>query len=278
MSPHYRKWQLLFCFTLLFSFCSYAQFYTLPVGWFDYTSTYDFVPGSVHVNMDRYAVSPDTDMPFLIIAGVGFPDCSYDGFPTSAEEIKLAAISDSIMHIVSSLTRGEKLGSFSCQCKKTDYIYVHDTTGLRKKLIEQYAAFKNYSPQIWLKPDSEWKAYRTFLYPSEEILTLLENEKKVAALRQAGDLITKPRVVTHDLAFAKKKNRKTFITYATEQGFTISKTGKKKSPDRMRYYLSISQTDIIEPKHITHLILDLSHKAKEMNGIYRQWDCAVTKE
>lgn len=258
------------CFFLLFSNLSKAQ-EIVKEGWQIFYDNYEWVPGSILVNMQMYNETPKPDMPFILIAGAGFPDCTVDGFPNTEEYPNLFRLSDSIMAVISSVTSGILTGTFTCQCKRTDYIYVKDTVGLRLKLYEMFSrSFKGYAPQVWIRPDKDWAAYRTFLYPNEEKFERLEVEKIVTELSTKGIDPIAQRPVTHTLFFPTKQDRQLFIDYATANEFTIVDLNKMRKRE-MRYQLIISKPDFLEPAHFSHQTLELKHKAIEMHGRYDGW-------
>ena len=242
-------------------------------GWQIFYDNYEWVPGSILVNMQMYNETPKPDMPFLLIAGSEFKNCTSDGFPNNDEYQNLFNLSDSIMAVISSSTKSILTGTFTCQCKRTDYIYINDTTGLRMKLYEMFSrSFKGYAPQLWIRPDKDWAAYRTFLYPNEEKFERLANEKIATELATKGIDPVTPRLIDHTFYFKSKQDRQLFIDYATADQFIVVDT-KKIRKQELRYKLIISKSDFIEPAHFTHQTLELKHKAVEMNGRYEGWVC-----
>lgn len=264
-------------FSILLIFCL-----TMPLlkaqeivkdGWQIFYDNYEWVPGSILVNMQMYNETPKPELPFVLIAGVGFDNCTPDGFPNNDEYQHLYNLSDSILSIISQTSAAVLTGTFTCQCKRTDYIYVNDTLGLRMKLYTMLnRSFKGYSPQLWIRPDKDWAAYRTFLYPNEEKLERLENEAQVTLLAARGIDPVTPRVIHHTLYFKSKSDRQSFIDYATANQFIIEDLKKIRKSD-LRYELIISKSDFIEPEHFTHQTLELKHKAIELNGKYSGWNC-----
>lgn len=252
-----------------------SQSFSQEGNWDVYLATYEDGPGSVALNMDLINVAPMKHLPYLLITGVKYDNCREDGFPTSEEFNALYNISDEVIKLVSELTTAEIVGSFTYQCQRLDYIYLADTTAVRKNLTNLYSSnYSSYEPYTNIKPDDQWEAYTKFLYPSEEILEYMSNEKVLMQLRQAGDDLTKPRQIDHWIYFADEKGRGEFISYVEKLGFKIENQ-EKQDDLQYPYSLHISKVDSVHPNEINKLTLDLRNKAKELNGQYDGWETMV---
>lgn len=126
--------------------------------WGVYMAQYEQGPGSTLINMGLKDKAPMKQFPFLLEAGVKMLDCSKEGLPSDNELNALHAISDTVKSAITATLQSLEVGTFSYQCHRTDYYYVGDTLGIRKRLG---AVFQKYFPQyeysIMVKPDSDWK-------------------------------------------------------------------------------------------------------------------------
>lgn len=238
---------------------------------------YEEGPGSVLLNMDLIQTSPQANKPFLVITGVSFRNCREDGLPTSDEFDRLYAISDATEAAVAKKTTYTLAGAFTHQCQRLDYIYVADTTGLRKALTALHKAnYSGYEYYLNIKMDREWGVYREFLYPNEEILEDIRNRDVLIKLMDAGDDLSQARQVDHWLYFPTEKTRKAFTAYARKQGYTIEETGKDqgKNPFKIR----ISRTDKVDPASINAQTLALKREARKHKGNYDGWETFVIKQ
>jgi hypothetical protein len=246
--------------------------------WDVYMASYEKGAGSTTVNMDLIERAPISEFPFIVIAGVTAKNCTTEGFPTTEEFDMLYKISDNINKTITNITKNEIAGTFTYQCERLDYIYVKDTVGLRVHLTKlfgaQYAAYK-FRIKIW--DDKEWEAYRTFLYPSEDILEYMSNEKIIYRLMSAGDKLEKARTVDHWLYFGSKKDRDAFIKSIKGENFKVESADFVKETD-LHFQLHISCTSHVDIESITKLTRALTAKAKKFNGDYDGWETALVKD
>jgi uncharacterized protein (TIGR01619 family) len=245
--------------------------------WDTYMAHYEKGPGSTLVNMSIKKIAPDKNFPFLFSAGIKFTNCDSSGLPLSSEFTNLYSISDSVVTVVSLLIKNILAGSFTYQCQRRDYFYVPDTAGLRLQLTDFISNhFPGYTAVFDIKKDKDWKTYLDFLYPNEETIEYMKNEKVLMKLRDAGDKSEKARPVDHFLYFNTENDRNCFIQYAIQNHFKIeSKTNEKDS--RLPYKLQLSRTDKIDLPAISKITLELERQAKKCNGDYDGWETAVTR-
>jgi uncharacterized protein (TIGR01619 family) len=257
-------------------FISAADLFAQEENWDTYLAQYEKGPGSTVLNMDIKKIAPDKTLPFLFSAGVKFTNCK-DGLPSPDEFTVLNRISDSITALINGLVRNTLVGTFTYQCERRDYFYVPDTAGLRLKvtaLILKY--FQGYTPAFNVKTDKEWEAYLDFLYPSEEIMEYMKNEKVLSHLEKAGDKLDKPRQVDHWIYFKNENDRNCFIQYATRQNFKIEAKEKANNAD-FPLKLQMSRTDRVDLTSISKITLELEKEAKKCNGDYDGWETFVIK-
>ena len=246
--------------------------------WEPYMARYENGVGSTLVNMSLKDQAPLPQYPFLLKAGVKVNHCSTDGLPQDDEWDQLYNISDKIKAAVDAHGSFKSPGVFTYQCWRTDYYYIKDTADVRQALT---AAFKKYLPdhefKIEIRPDPKWDAYLTFLYPNEETMEYIENQKVLMGLTKAGDKLIKPRQVDHWLYFNTEADRTRFVSYALEQHYKIE--GKEYSQkSNLHFQLHLSRTDKVDIASISAITLELRRKAKECNGDYDGWETFVIKD
>jgi hypothetical protein len=146
--------------------------------WNSYLAMYEKGPGSIVLDMDLIKNAPVKDMPFIVITGVTFTNCTKDGLPEKDEFENLYKISDDVEKTISRLTQLVNAGSFTYQCQRLDYIYVKDTASIADELSKLYKSkYSNYTPYINIKQDKDWEAYLKFLYPNQEILDSMKTRR-----------------------------------------------------------------------------------------------------
>jgi len=246
--------------------------------WDVYMAMYEKGAGSTSVSMGLVRDAAKNELPFILITGATFTNCTNDGFPNKDEFNRLYELSDNVQAVVSKLTRMELVGTFTYQCERRDYIYVSDTTKIRSKLIELYKTkFSNYKYYINIRLDKNWEAYLKFLYPNEETKEYMSNQKVIEQLKASGDNLTKARQVDHWLYFSSINDRDLFEKSIISTGFKIENKEKVDNSDKP-YKLHISRTDKVDTESINLITLDLKRKAKRMNGDYDGWETFIVKE
>ncbi len=246
--------------------------------WDTYLAQYEKGAGSTTLSMDLVKTAPVKELCFVVITGVTYKRCKADGFPAKEEFENLYKISDDANNAISSVTKSELAGTFTSQCERLDYIYVGDTTAIRSKLVklykEKYSSYKYY---LNIRPDKNWAAYLTFLYPNEETQEYMSNQRVVMRLVSAGDKLTKPRPIDHWLYFKNKSGRDSFIKYAEGMGFKVAGTDFIKDSE-LGYQLHLFKSSSIDLGALSSLTMLLRKKAKELNGEYDGWESIVVKE
>ncbi|MFT3825030.1 MAG: DUF695 domain-containing protein [Chitinophagaceae bacterium] len=257
---------------LLFSLLANAQ----EDNWDVYMSQQDKGLASTMINLSLKAEAPVKKMPFLLITGVKFKDCTEDGMPSKKEFDNLYKVEDSIENIITENIQAKHAGTYTYACERQEYYYVSDTAGIRKKLQAMYKKnFPGYTGYVNIRKDQSWSGYLDFLYPSEEVLEFMKNQKVLLNLTQAGDKLEKERKVDHFIYFTSEKDQDCFITYATAQNFKVE--GKDKVTGTRPFKLQISRTDKVDAVSITPLTLELRKQASRCNGDYDGWETFVIK-
>lgn len=241
--------------------------------WEVYMAGYEKGPGSTLVNMSYKANAPFRQYPFLLIAGVTFPDCDSTGLPAKTAFDQLYAVSDQIQAILSNY---KLAGTFTYQCERMDYYYLADTAGLRNKLEPVYKNFPRLQPILKIRTDTSWEAYLSFLYPNEETQEYMANEKILLHLVKEGDNLSQPRQVDHWLYFSSSADRDRFSAYIVTEKYKIENK-QLVAEARLPYQLQISRVDKVDIGAITAITTSLRKKAEQYGGDYDGWETFVIK-
>ncbi|WP_306643372.1 DUF695 domain-containing protein [Sanyastnella coralliicola] len=245
--------------------------------WDVYMAQYDLGPGSTVLNLDLINRAPIANLPTLLVTGVTTPNCGEDGFPTSEELDVLYPIADEIIEELGRLTSSENVGSFTYQCERLEYFYIADSTGIREHLESLYQEnYPQYKFYINIESDPDWKAYQEFLYPNEETLEFMANNKVLLQLSNAGDNLLQARMIDHFILFENETELKLFERWAKEQGYASASTTLDRSND-LPYTLHIARVDHVKPPEINNLTYSLRRKAEEMGGVYDGWETVVVR-
>ena len=242
--------------------------------WEVYLASYEDGVGSTTLNMALYDNSPNATYPYLVIVAAPAPHCDDDGLPTAQGLDKLYATSERVNKIISAVSTVQHVGSFTHQCERSDYFYVRDTSNIRKALYDLRKKEK-VDFVISIEDDKEWSAYRTFLYPNEEILEFISNEKVISQLEEAGDQLTTARPVDHWLHFPSDADRKNFIEFARAQNYSIET--EYIDGEHQPFQLRLTRTDRVDIESIQKITLALRAEARKHSGTYDGWETIVVK-
>lgn len=261
----------IFCF--LFPVALFAQ----QDVWDVYLAQYEKGVGSTLINMSAKSNAPNKAFQCLLVTGVTFDGCNSDGMPSKEQFEELYIISDSIKSIIDRGNNSISVATFTYQCERLDYYYIKDTVGLREPILHMYSKyFKTYKPYFNIKEDKTWEAYLTFLYPNDETLEYIQNQKVLAKLEEGGDKLDKARLIDHWIYFSTEQDRDCFIKYAITAGFKIE--SKEKTSDAQNpVKLHISKVDKVEIESISKITLNLRKEALKCKGNYDGWETVIVK-
>jgi len=246
--------------------------------WNNYLAQFENGPGSVVLNMDIIKRAPMDELPFIVITGVKLNECDENGFPKQSEFKKLYQISDSIINTIGKISKAELVGTFTYQCERLDYIYVHDSTELRMNIEKTFKTlFPEYATSISIRNDREWSAYKKFLFPNEITFEYMSNKSVIDKLIEQGDNLKEPRQVDHWLYFYNKKDSEIFAKVAKNLSFNVEGIEHIKKAN-LPYQVHLSRIDNVDIESITKITIQLRDQAKKYNGEYDGWETFIIKE
>jgi uncharacterized protein (TIGR01619 family) len=246
--------------------------------WETYLATYDNKPGSTTVRMDLISSAPINEFQFVLVTGIKYESEREDGFPEKQTFNKLYKVADEIINLLNQNCKNIIVGSFTYNYERLEYFYLESEEGIKKKIQEFYQ--KNYPNEkfyINLKKDADWKYYKEFLYPNEETINYIADQKVVSQLIKAGDKLTKERRVDHWIYFSKKKELKEFEKDVKKLNFVIESkdnNGSSERPFKIRIW-KIHKVDI---NSVNLVSIKLRKLAKKYDGDYDGWETSVENE
>lgn len=262
---------------LLLFFCLFVKYnsYCQPEHWESYIGEWQKGPGSVTFRMDLYKKSPQAELPYVVVTGLNFVPCREDGLPEKEAFEKLYRVDDSLKVLIDRSVKNEFAGTFTYQCERLGYFYVADTMGIRSKLRQLYRMeFNREDFYINIKKDEKWESYRKFLYPNEITMEYIENEKVTSKLLEAGDDLSKPRLVDHWVYFKTETDRDRFEEAIKKEGY---KTDQSSPATEKRYPIRISRKDMVDLASISNQTLALKKTAIKFRGEYDGWETFAKK-
>ena len=243
--------------------------------WDTYMAKFGEKPGSVLVDMGYKDAAPDSKYPFLLVSGPKAIECGKNGLPMPEEIDKLEEILDGTNNFITGVTAKVLVGTFTYNCERLNYYYVKDTTGVRNAIMRLYNRnYTNYEYAINMKADRDWSVYRTFLYPSDETLNWMENDKIIAKMLQQGDSLTRQRDIDFELYFKTDTGRASFVNYAQSKGYKTDTTQVSKSRN-VPYKLILTRYGYVKMEDINKMTGELKDELKKYSSIYAGWSAPL---
>ena len=240
--------------------------------WDTYMAKFGDKPGSILVNMGYKNVAPDKRYPYLVVSGPQALSCNKQGLPDKEEIDRLEEILDATNNFITGVTAKVLVGTFTYNCERLNYYYVKDTIGIRNAIMRLYKRnYSNYKYAINMKADKEWNTYLTFLYPNEETLDWMDNDKIITKMLEAGDDLKKQRDISFDLYFKTDTGRKLFTGFADAKGYRTDTTRISANSSYLRE-LVVTKYGLVKMDTINSMSAELKNELKKYNAFYNGWD------
>jgi uncharacterized protein (TIGR01619 family) len=240
--------------------------------WDTYMAMFGGKPGSVLVDMELVHKAPDKKYTYLVITGPRAQNCDDQGIPVKEEIDILEDILSTTDNFITGVTAKVLAGTFTYNCERLNYYYVKDTIGIRTAIRRLYErGYKNYSYGINIKYEPQWKTYRTFLYPDEEMRNWMENSKIITRMLQQGDSLKTRREISFNFWFDSDTARKAFADFATANGYKVARLTESKKPP-VAYAIVLSRMAVVNLDDMNKMTSELKREATKHNGGYSGWN------
>ena len=255
--------------------CSFYYANAQNEDWDTYMAKFGDKPGSVLVDMALMRNAPDSRYPYLVITGPKAHRCDKQGLPEKDEINTLENILDGTSSFLTGVTAKVLTGTFTSNCERLNYYYVKDTPGIRNAVMRMYGRnYDNYSYVLKIRPDREWITYRTFLYPNEDNLNWMENDKIISKMLLAGDSLTKARNINFELWFKTDSARTKFSKFAVGKGYKADK--KVESRNKVAPFgIIVTWFGYINTQTMNVMTDELKKEASLLDGFYNSWEAKL---
>jgi len=235
------------------------------------------IPGSTTIRMELLEISPVKNYPIVVETGLRYNSDENDGFPNSHDLEMLHELSSKLENLF--MSNGEHLfvGSFMSNGDRLEYYYLTEISDIENQLHSFYK--KNYPNQeyeINVVKDSKWTYYRDFLYPNDETLAYMYDEKLIKRIEDSGDNTSQLRKINHWLFFKSERKMNKCKTILTKEGFTLESEIVNKK-DNLPYELKISKHGPIIIDSIFNTTCFLKEATEKYKGRYDGWETSIVK-
>ncbi|MDO5979190.1 DUF695 domain-containing protein [Flavivirga spongiicola] len=269
--------KIIVLFLGMFLSCNLAISQTQTENWESYIAYYEGgKPGSTTVRMDLINSAPLSGYNYVLVTGITYESEREDGFPKGDQTFKLLhKIGDELEAILNRNGENILVGSFMHNFERLEYFYLKSDEGIKKKIEQFYkTSYPNKKYYLNIKEDKNWEYYTQFLYPNEETINYMEDQKVLEALKNAGDNLTKARRIDHWAYFSDNASLELFKKEVIEQGFKIESSGKIED-ENMPYRLRFHRVDNVDIDSIYPVTSSLRKMSMKYKGDYDGWETSV---
>ncbi|WP_299824621.1 DUF695 domain-containing protein [uncultured Pontibacter sp.] len=175
--------------------------------WDVYFCYLEDAPAFISVDLGLHKLAPLSDKPHLIEVMVGLLTTNEDGFPDNAEWKKLEEIEDMLVSSFEKSLEAVFVGKTLNSGRRGVYFYSGDTLLLEQMLDELRIQFPEYSFEHQVTEDPTWEVYFEYLFPDEDSLLRIKNNRILQELELQGDQSFIPRKITYYLYFRTAEDR-----------------------------------------------------------------------
>ena len=244
--------------------------------WEIYFSFVDEKPSTIVCDLGLEGVAPLAGFPICAGIGVAIRKLRDNGFPEATELERLTAAEEQIVNGLETATQSIYAGRTLSDGEMTLFFYIADSLDFGRKAS---SALRQHLPsdeaEISFLPDPDWSVFSDLLFPDDEAMNGIQNNRLLLELENSGDQHDQPRTVHHSAVFKTAQAREVFGKKIMGMGFLIER--RDTNEGAMPFELYFARTDNLEEEHLNRITLQLFTIADTQNGFYDGWECAVVK-
>lgn len=196
------------------------------------------------------------------------------GMPTNEEFPALSAVDEKLDD---SLTEkgAVYIGRITVDGYRYFHFYIDFPEQTASETIDNISKQTHYRLQYHYQKDSAKDGYWKDLYPSSDDWQVIQDLKVLDALKDNGDIPSKPREVLHWAYFPEMKAAEKFGEWAKSNRYKLISI--EHTDDRKNVGVRFSHVGTMVLEDITHHTIGLNRKARELKGDYDGWETSVEK-
>lgn len=149
------------------------------------------------------------------------------------------------------------------------FFYMDSEAGVEKKLEDVMARFEEYDWDAGFADELDWETYFEFLYPDDQELDGILNNRVRAQLSEQGDNLGEPREIDHWMFFPLAEERDAVTVKLMAEGFRV-----KDTDEEGKSFGILAQRDDA-PTELDAVTWHLRELAAGHSGNYDGWGCTV---
>ena len=238
--------------------------------WDVYFTHVDSKPASMLLDLAIEAPIPGLSVMAYIT--LEFKDPDENGMSKRSEYATLTEIEDALVSALSHET-SMFVGRCTTDGQRDFFFYMENAKGVEEKVESVMETFDEYAWDMGLVEEPGWETYLEFLYPDEQGMDTIWNNRVRRELDQNEDNGAAPRVIDHWAYFPSVADRDAFTLEAETEGFRVDVLPD--NPEKP-FSLRLQRQDI--PDDIDDVTWPLRELAGAHGGTYDGWGCAVVKK
>ena len=192
-----------------------------------------------------------------------------EGFPTDEENDVLEDIAQELDKFVHE-HNGNFFGHVTNQGTVVFYTYANADRDASVRFLKQIEKQFGYEMDVTAEEDPDRGRYWEDLFPDPFSWQLLNDIKVTQQLEEAGDDLTKPRLIDHFASFASQDSLQSFSNWATSEGFEIEKADADENGARLE--VKFTREDAPELGNINPITFGIREKCIDLEGSYDGWE------
>lgn len=242
--------------------------------WDFYPARINNADASVLLNVALHGHAPLKTQPTLLWVLLDMKAPDKHGMGTAAEVARMTKLGDAVVERLESELRARQVARIRGEGVWQLYFYAPAAKDLEKHVHKALPKQDKKTIRVGSKADPTWKYYLDFLWPKPKQLRWMRDRALVDAQRQAGDDLSKPRVVEHFAYFADAAKRSAFEKKIAADKFEVVERAEL-ADDIHPFVLRFQRTDKIELMHIHRVADALRVAALALGGTYEGWKSAA---
>lgn len=242
--------------------------------WDVYFTHVDEKPASILLDLGLAPEAPIPGLSVMAYVTLDFLDPDENGMSKRSEYEKLMAVEDALVPALADETC-VFVGRCTTNGQRDFFFYMDNAKGVEERVESVMERFAEYTWDMGLVEEPGWDTYFEFLYPDQQGMDTIWNNRVRRNLESEGDDLSAAREIDHWIQFATEEDMAAFTPEVEREGFTV--TVQDKRPDaELPYEVLVQRTDV--PDEIDDVTWPLRELAGAHGGVYDGWGCAVVKD
>lgn len=237
--------------------------------WDAYFTHIEGKPASVLLDLGIADEAPIPGLSVMAYITVDFLNPDENGFSGRGEYGRLMQIEDALIPAVTHETC-LFVGCCTTDGQREFFFYMDNAKGLEERVEAVMARFDEYPWDMGLVEEADWETYFDFLYPDDQGMDTIWNNRTRRNLESRGDDLGAVRPVAHRIEFRSAADRDAFAAEAAAEGFQAA--NQENDPEQP-YGILVRREDA--PADIDDVTWPLRELAGAHGGVYDGWGCPV---